>query len=261
MLYTSWSIALLICCGAVLFLVVVAVHTAVRVLRFWDNTADTARQIGLERETWLVSLVMQNGLVLQLVSLVLLVLAAENFAGVIAGAMCATGTFWANEYGPILLLVRITLVFLSGFWLLINYLDNSSEYRPLLKAKFIYLLFIFPLVAADSSLLVFFLSNLQPDIITSCCGVIFSDRAADSGFVSKIVAPETTGITFYVLYGVILCSGFLAIKKEKPPDFWNVFTPSCPPFFSECLSGLLFSFSHRISTPIHPIDVRLTFCR
>ncbi|MGB3209520.1 MAG: hypothetical protein WBB19_02330 [Desulforhopalus sp.] len=219
MLLNSWSIALLITSVASIFLAGGAVRTAIRTLRFWDPDADTARQIQLENETWLSALFMEYGMVLQLVALLLLVLAADSYSEILVGAMCATGAFLANGYGIPLLLVKILGVFLYGFWIVLHRLDISSEYLPLTRIKYLYLLVLAPLLLADMGLLVLYLSQLKPDIITSCCGVVFGNATGDG---TNLVGPIPVFLVmsaFYVLAVLLAVFGFILLKKVGMGSF------------------------------------------
>jgi len=219
MLLNSWSITLLVISAASLFLVGGTVRTAIRVLRFWDTKADTARQIQLENETWLSALLMQYGMVLQLVALLLLVLAADSYSEILVGAMCATGAFLANDYGIPLLLVKIAGVFLYGFWIVLHRLDISSEELPLTRVKYLYLLVLAPLVLFDMILLVLYLVQLEPDIITSCCGVVFGSAAGDG---KNLIGPMPVGLVmsfFYTLAGVLSVWGFILFRKIDTAAF------------------------------------------
>jgi hypothetical protein len=218
MLLNSWSITLLVTSAASLFLAGGAVRTAIRILRFWDADADTARQIQLENETWLSALLMEYGMVLQLVALLLLVLAADSYSEILIGAMCATGAFLANGYGIPLLLVKISGIFLYGFWIVLHRLDVSSEYLPLTRIKYLYLLILSPLLLLDMILLILYLVQLKPDIITSCCGVVFGSAAGDG---TNLIGPMPVGwvmSVFYCLAGLLFGLGFVLLKKiEKEP--------------------------------------------
>jgi hypothetical protein len=219
MLLNSWSITLLVISGASFFLAGGAVTTAIRILRFWDAEADTARQIELENETWLSALLMEYGMVLQLVGLLLLVLAADSYSEILVGAMCATGAFLANGYGIPLLLVKILGVFLYGFWIVLHRLDISSETLPLTRIKFLYLLMLTPLLLFDMILLVLYLVQLEPDIITSCCGVVFGSATGDG---TNLIGPMPVGLVmsvFYSLAGVLSVFGFLLLKKNYKGGF------------------------------------------
>ncbi len=209
MLLNSWSIALLICSAGVLFTAGLASCTALKVLFYWDAGSDSENQIELEGQTWLSAALVQYSLIIQVISLVLLVLAAEEFADMIAGAMCATGSLLANEYGSKILYAKIAGIFLYGFWIVLHQLDIRSEYYPLIQVKYIYLLVLVPLLVLDSYWLVNYLTRLEPDIITSCCGVVFSDSNIKGNFISISLSMSTLVSGFYVLAVTLLIIGCL----------------------------------------------------
>ena len=216
MLLNSWSITLIVISVASFFLAGGAVRTAIRVLRFWDADADTARQIQLENETWLSALLMEYGMVLQLVALVLLVLAADSYSEILIGAMCATGAFLANGYGIPLLLIKILGIFLYGFWIVLHRLDISSEFLPLTRIKFLYLLMLVPLLLFDMLLLILYLVHLKPDIITSCCGVVFWNSTGDGRNLIGPMPVLDVMSFFYCLAGVLFGLGcFLLTRVDK----------------------------------------------
>ena len=209
MLGNSWAIALLICTAASFFLVILATVTAVKILLFWDADSDSEYQIQLEGRTWLAAALIESGLAVQVLSLVLLVFAATDFSDMIAGAMCATGSFLANEYGTKSLYVKIAGLFLYGFWIVLNRLDLRSEYTPLIRIKFIYLLFLLPYLTFDGYYLISYLYNLEPDIITSCCGVIFSDKELKTNFLMLQISSEIVVGTFYTVATISAVLGWI----------------------------------------------------
>lgn len=209
----SWSIALLICSAVVLYVFGMTSITAVKVLIFWDSSSDSERQIELEGKTWLSAALVQYGLVIQLISLVMLVMAAEEFSGMIAGAMCATGSFLANEYGSKILYLKLVGVFLYGFWIVLHRLDLSSEFYPLIRVKYIYLLALIPIILLDSYWLFSYLTNLEPDIITSCCGVIYADKNLQGSFIPITLSDNLLVVSFYLLAVLLLGMGWRLRKK------------------------------------------------
>ncbi len=230
MLLNSWSITLIVISAAALFLVGGTVPTAIRILRFWDAKADTKRQIQLENETWLSALMMEYGMVLQLLSLLALVLAADSYAETLIGAMCATGAFLANNYGIPLLLVKIVGIFMYGFWIVLHRLDMRCEDLPLTRTKFRYAIFLAPLLLVDLLLLLLYLAQLQPDIITSCCGVVFGSTAGDG---KNLIGPAPVHLlmaVFYGLAGLLFGVAFLLLKK--------IGTTAC---LNNKITGLVFS--------------------
>ena len=238
MILNSWALALLICSAAAAFLLGGALRTAVKVLLYWDPEQDTARQISLENETWLAALLVRYGLVLQIISLLLLLLAADNFSHILVGAMCAAGAFIANDYGLPALLVKLFGVFFYAFWLVLHHLDIRSEFLPMTRIKFTYLLLLAPLLCADISLLVLYVINLRPDIITSCCGVIFAPSGSDGhNLIGPMPVLQVMSL-FYGLAGLLLVLATFLLyhtSENRPPNsqlFANAgFGVACLVFF------------------------------
>ena len=215
MFLNQWSVALSLLSLLVVFLMFVAGITAFRVLRFWDPSSDTPGQIKLENETWLASALVEYGLAFQIASLVLFVLAADNFSTVIVGAMCATGSLTANNFGLPVLFIKIAGVFLYGFWIVLHNFDISSEKYPLLKIKFIYLIVLLPILAVDITLQTLYISKLEPDIITSCCAVIFGEGQSNSNLYGTV----NKAMLLLVFYGAAILlyvwgGGVLLLKKK-----------------------------------------------
>lgn len=197
MFLNSWSLALTICSLTVIFLVGLACRSAVRVLRFWDPASDSNRQIELESEIWLTSTLVEYGLWFQIISLILFILAADHYCQVIVGAMCATGALLANDFGLPTLLLKLCGVFLYGFWIVLHQLDVSSENYPLVRIKYIFLLLLSPLLLVDITLQSLYIAGLSPDIITSCCAVVFGESSGDGRNLMTGFDQETMLNLFY----------------------------------------------------------------
>lgn len=208
MFLNAWSLSLVLCSIIVLFLGSNAARTGVRVLRHWDPASDSNLQISLENETWLASTLVEYALAVQGLSLLLFLLAADCYSQVIAGAMCATGSLTANAYGMPTLYVKIFGVFFYGFWILLHQLDIRSEHYPLVRIKYIYLLLLIPLVLVDISLQTLYIANLDPDIITSCCAVVFNEAAGEG---SNLIGTLSQVVMLPLYYGTMLCLALTAL--------------------------------------------------
>ncbi len=210
MFLNAWSVALSLLSLVVLILTAIAARTAVRVLCYWDPASDSNRQIRLENETWLSSTLVQYAMGFQVLSLILFVLAADNFSKVISGAMCATGALTANPYGLPVLLIKLLGAFFYGFWIVLHAFDISSERYPLLKAKYLALICLLPLLVADVVSQTLYIANLKPDIITSCCAVVFGEGGGNDG---NLLGAVPQGALLTVFYGTVIvlatCGHFL----------------------------------------------------
>ena len=217
MFLNSWSLGLTLSSLLILFLGIFAGRTAIRVLRHWNPSSDSNLQIKLENEIWLASTLVEYGLGFQIFTLVLFVLAADKFCQVIVGAMCATGALLANSFGMPALLVKIAGVFLYGFWIILHKLDISSENYPLVRLKYIYLLLILPLLFSDLILQTLYIGYLSPDIITSCCAVVFG-TSGETGQNLLESFSEATLLSLYYGFIIFLTGiGCILLKRWLMP--------------------------------------------
>ena len=217
MFLNSWSLGLTLAGFIILILGVFACRTAVRVLRLWNPSSDSNLQIKLENEIWLASTLVEYGLGFQILTLVLFILAADNFCQVIVGAMCATGSLRANSFGIPALLVKIAGVFLYGFWIVLHKLDISCETYPLVKIKYIYLLLILPLLFTDILLQTLYIAYLSPDIITSCCAVVFGSAATTGQNLLEGFSQTELLFLYYGTVAVLLVMGCILLKRWLLP--------------------------------------------
>lgn len=222
MFLNSWSLALSLCSLIVIFLGILACRTGIRVLRFWDPASDNNRQIRLESEIWLSSTLVEYGLGVQIITLILFVLAADHYCDAIVGAMCATGALLANDFGIPALLVKLVGVFFYGFWIVLHQLDIRSEQYPLVRIKYIYLLFLLPIIALDITLQTFYIAGLKPDIITSCCAVVFSENSRKGG--ANLLLSTSPKILLWLFYATVVILGLLGIIliKKRWKKFWGI---------------------------------------
>ncbi len=252
MFLNPWSLALCLLSAISVFLIGVACKTAVRVIRHWDPAADNQGQIALESEIWLSSTLVQYGLGFQIVSLLLYVLAADHFSQMLSGAMCATGSLLANEYGLPLLMVKIAGMFLYGLWIVLHQLDISSEEYPLVRLKYIFLLLVSPLVLVDTALLVLYLGGLKPDIITSCCAVIFDE--GQGGMVQNLLGGQDDQGSLFLYYGwmaFLFGAGIAAWWRQKI-SLYIVYGLAMAAFFVLALNTLIAVLSSYIyAMPFH----------
>lgn len=183
---------------------------AVVIIRQWDYTSSSARQLRLERQTYLISTLVSYVFGFYILAVFLFIFTIDDIHGLFVGAMCATGALNANPVGWLALLSKILLFFLAGFWLALNHIDQKAEDYPFVRRKYFLLLFILPIAAADGYLLVDYFGGLEPDIITSCCGSLFGESG---GVASSLAAlPHfPTMIIFFFLSLLLLLLFLLTI--------------------------------------------------
>ncbi len=146
----------------------------VAILRRWDPTSGSEAQVQLERRTSLITALVGLALLMELASLLLFVHTADGLHDRLAGAMCAAGTLAANGFGYPALLAKLAASLLAGLWLLLNHADAQAPDQPLIRPKYMLLLVLVPLVLVGMILQGAFFFSLKADVITSCCGSLFS---------------------------------------------------------------------------------------
>lgn len=180
---------------------------AVQVLRHWDIVSGSELQVRLERHTYLISSLVAYCFAAELVSLLLFVYNAEQMSDLFVGAMCATGVLNVNAWGWPTLFLKIALFFTGAVWLILNHVDNQAPDYPLIRVKYRLLLLIAPLAAVEAGAqLVYFLA-LDPDVITSCCGALFTPEGGGVAAEVSALQPRTAMPALYGSGLAVLAAG------------------------------------------------------
>lgn len=179
MLFTPAIIALFTGSLMTTGLLVAAALYGVQILRHWDLKSGSELQLKLERQTYLISTFVAYAFAFELISMFLFIYTADNLRGFFVGAMCAAGSLNANQWGYPVIILRIVNFLLAGVWLIVNYTDNQGYDYPLIRMKYILLLIIAPLILGESVVQAKYFFGLEPEVITSCCGALFSAKAGN----------------------------------------------------------------------------------
>jgi hypothetical protein len=150
---------------------------AIDVIRHWDISSGSERQLALERRTYLISVLLTFVLATQLFATLLFVFNADKMAAMFVGAMCAVGVLNVNPYGFPALTAQIVVFFLTAGWLAINHVDVQAPDYPLVRLKYKLLLAMAPALVAVLALELRYFLGLKADVITSCCSRLFSGQA------------------------------------------------------------------------------------
>ncbi len=213
-------LALLASSLATLFFLAVACGVGWQVLRRWDYRSSSPGQLALERRTYLVSAVMNYALGLGVLSGFLFLHTADDLHRLLVGAMCATGSLNANPVGWWALASKASLLFAAGLWICLNRLDQQAENAPLTRLKYALLLPLAPLVLLDAGLLIVYFLGIHPDVITSCCGSLFS-AGSGSGLASTLAAFPAVPSLWLFYGGCGLYAGAGAACLRWPAGRWR----------------------------------------
>ncbi len=154
-------------------LLLFALWHVIAMLRHWNFRSSSALQYRLEKRSYLIILIITFALVLKLLLLPYFVFMLDALSAFIPGAMCAAGVIDANNYGTPLLLLKISVLFVAGIWLIINRRDLKAMDYPFFKLKLWLFTLLFMLFAFESTLDLLYLTHITTEQPVSCCSVIF----------------------------------------------------------------------------------------
>lgn len=206
MIFQPAIIALLLASIVSVAMLAAAAPFAVQVIRHWDIASGSERQLQLERRTYLFSTLAAFVMATQLLALLLFVFNADKMSEMFVGAMCAVGTLNVNAFGFPALIAQMAVFFLAAAWLTVNHVDTRAPDYPLVRIKYGALLLLLPAVALVLGLQLEYFLNLKADVITSCCGSLFSeDTKGLSGDMAGL-PPLPAMIGFYAILGLAVLS-------------------------------------------------------
>jgi len=195
-------LALLVSSLLISLMLLYSSYYGIRILRSWDILSGSELQLKLERRTYLISTIISYFLVFQLASLFLFISTADSICELFIGAMCAVGTLTVNHFGYPTLLLKIWTFLLAGFWLVLNHLDNQGYNYPLIRGKYLLLLGMAPFILGETVSQAIYFGGLKPDIITSCCGSLFS--SASRGIAAEVAnAPALPMLAAFYLSAAV----------------------------------------------------------
>ena len=188
---------------------------AVRIRRKWDFGSGSEGQLILERQTYLISTILTYVLVFELMSFFLYTYTAECLHPLFVGAMCAAGALKANSYGYPALMLKMANCMGSGLWLIMNHADNQAYDYPLIRKKYLLLLFITPLVLVEIIVQTRYFMLLRPDIITSCCGTLFSAGSRTLAGDLASLPPVPMAVLFYLSTAAHAAAGIYFYRSAR----------------------------------------------
>jgi hypothetical protein len=184
MIFHPAIIALYVASLLISFMVLYGSSYGMQILRKWDIQSGSEGQLVLERKTYLISTLLTYLFGFELLSFFLYIFTVDHLHTFFVGAMCAAGSLYVNGYGYPTLILKVINFLLAGLWLILNYTDNRAYDYPLIKKKYLFLVILTPLILAEAVLQTNYFLRLTPNIITSCCGSLFSGEG--SGLTSEI---------------------------------------------------------------------------
>ncbi|MEO5336660.1 MAG: hypothetical protein H7841_07185 [Magnetospirillum sp. WYHS-4] len=215
MIFQPAIIALLLASLVTTAMVGAAAVFGLQVVRRWDIASGSEAQLRMERRTYLISTLLAFAFAVEIASLLLFVFNADRMHSQFVGAMCAVGTLNANAWGFPTVELKIVNFLLGGVWLVLNHVDNRGYDYPLIRVKYGLLLFIAPSLAAETSVQAAYFLNLKADVITSCCGSLFSSDAKSVAAETAALPPGPAMAGFYSILALTLAAGLAFLRWRR----------------------------------------------
>ncbi len=219
MIFHPDILALYVSSILITFVVLYAASYGVQIIRRWNIESGSEEQLILERKTYLISTLLAYLFAFEILSLFLFIFTVDRLHTFFVGAMCAAGTLYANGYGYPALILKVVNFLFVGLWLILNYADNRGYDYPLIKKKYSLLLLLAPLLLTEMIVQANYFLRLRPDIITSCCGSLFSKEG--NSFVSEMsfLPSIPMKLAFYLSMSFTVFSGIYFYRREKAGYF------------------------------------------
>ncbi len=244
MTLTPEIIAILMLDGLFLFFSSIAFVLSLKLYWYWDRDATSLLQYRLEKESYLVGLIIKYIFMLKVPLFLFFIYTCDTLSGIITWAMCAAGVVNSVDFGLFLLLFKLLNLYLFGFWLLLHVRDVESELQPYIRQKSLFFGIAFFFFVAEIVLEILFFTSLNISKIVSCCGTLFS--ASTQSSLSFLFLMENWMIVslFYASF-VLMLVGFM-VKNSAVYLFSNLLF-----LFFAIVSLILFFSTYVYELPTH----------
>jgi len=240
MLFQPAIIALLLASSVSALMLLASGPFALSLIRHWDIRSGSERQLGLERRTYLMSTLLAFVFATQLVALLLFIFNADKMSVMFVGAMCAVGTLNVNAFGFPALIAQMVVFFLASSWLVVNHVDTRARDYPLTRIKYALLLAILPFVIAAFALQLEYFLGLKANVITSCCGSLFSTDSKTLAAEASAFPPLPSMAAFYATLAIaVVTCGWYALRADAGAGIGYAAAAAGAAVFVVALAGVL----------------------
>lgn len=241
-------VALLLASGLVTFMVLCAALFGWKIIRNWDISSGSEKQLALERSTYLISTLLACAFAFQIASLFLYIYTADDLHTRFVGAMCAAGSLNVNPYGYPAFVLKILTCILAGLWLIMNHADSRAHDYPLIRKKFVLLLVIVPFAVSEAVFQTGYFAGLRPDVITSCCGSLFSSEGNSLPGELAALPPGPMVVAFYASLVWLAAAGLRYWRRGRGGRLFSLSSAIAFPVFALSLVSFISLYFYELPT-------------
>ena len=172
----------------------------------------------------------------------------DHIHSLFVGSMCAAGTVNVNPYGYPLLVVKLLNFILCGLWLIMNYTDGQAADYPLIRRKYRFLIGITLMLCLETMLTVNYFGGLRADVITSCCGTLFStDTESIAGDMASL-PPYTMKILLYLGLLMVLRTGIHVCVTRRGTRLFSTLSTGMLVFSIAAMIAVILVYYYELPT-------------
>ncbi len=184
-------------------LLFIAFVITVGILVKWDFGSYSEQQFRLERRAYLVMTILLFVFTVKFLLLVYFVFAIDSLSLLVPGAMCAAGVISANDYGMLLLFLKLVILFFLLLWMALNRYDLNAKNYPMFRIKSWLFIAIFLVIAIETGIDFAYFSHIDTLEPVNCCSTLYGQLEGANPLPFGL-NTMTLLILFYLLYVVVM---------------------------------------------------------
>jgi len=204
-----------------IFFSVIFLNTSFTMIKKFDFSSSSTFQYNLEKKNTLISTVVSFLILLKIPMLFFFLHLLDSLSPLIPGAMCAVGVLNSSPYGAYLIILKVIVLFILGYWFYINKFDLQTYGFKYTKLKYKLLIFVTFLIILEFLLETNLFNNISPEKIVSCCGSVFGGQPRQfSTFLINI--KDSLSLLLTIIAFVAMTLAFF-LKKYRLYGFISFF--------------------------------------
>ena len=184
-------------------LLFIAFVITVGILVKWDFGSYSEQQFRLERRAYLVMTILLFVFTVKFLLLVYFVFAIDSLSLLVPGAMCAAGVISANDYGMLLLFLKLVILFFLLLWMSLNSYDLLAKNYPLFRIKSWLFIAIFLVITIETGVDFAYFSHIDTLEPVNCCSTLYGQLEGANPLPFGL-NTATLLILFYLLYAAVV---------------------------------------------------------
>lgn len=207
-------IAILFTESILILLAFIAFFWSIKIYKNWDFESLQNSQYLLEKKNYFTTTAIYFILVIKIALLPFFAATVDELSNIVPGAMCGAGVISANDYGMLIFVIKLLVLFFGVCWIIANKIDLENNYI-FTKTKYKLFFLIFGLFVVEFLLLFLYFTNISLELPVACCSVIYGTSDVGSTIPFNLDNLSLT-LAFFILAIMALVSN---LNKNRALSF------------------------------------------